>query len=105
MSVDRHYKVIISDRAKRMLASHIHFIAQVNRDVAKAKKKEIMDAMRSLNQMPQRFPFFNETYIIPNKYRKMFIQKWYIVLYQIKDDTVYVDYIIDCRKNYAWLMN
>ena len=92
MSVDRHYKVIISDRAKRMLASHIHFIAQVNRDVAKAKKKE-------------RFPFFNETYIIPNKYRKMFIQKWYIVLYQIKDDTVYVDYIIDCRKNYAWLMN
>lgn len=105
MSVDRHYKVIISDRAKRMLASHIHFMARVNSDVAKAKKKEIMDAMRSLNQMPQRFPFFNETYIIPNKYHKMFIQKWYIVLYQIKDDTVYVDYIIDCRKNYAWLMN
>lgn len=57
MSVDRHYKVIISDRAKRMLASHIHFIAQVNRDVAKAKKKEIMDVMRSLNQMLQRFLF------------------------------------------------
>lgn len=105
MSVDQYYKVVISDRVKRILASHIRFMAQMDSDVAKAKKKEIMDAMRSLNQMPQRFPFFNETYIIPNKYRKMFIQKWYIVLYQIKDDTVYVDYIIDCRKNYAWLMN
>lgn len=105
MDVGKHYKVIISDRARRMLASHIRFMAQANKDAAKAKKKEIMEVMRSLNQMPQCFPFFNESYITPNKYRKMFIQKWYIVLYQIKDDTVYVDYIIDCRKNYAWLMN
>ena len=95
MNVDQKYKVIISDRARRMLASHIRFMAQVNKEAAKAKKNEIMSAMRSLNQ----------PYITPNKYRKMFIQKWYIVLYQIKDDTVYVDYIIDCRKDYAWLMN
>lgn len=105
MNTDQQYKVIISDRARRMLASHIRFMAQVNKETAKAKKNEIMSAMRCLNQIPQRFPFFNESYITPNKYRKMFIQKWYIVLYQIKDDTVYVDYIIDCRKDYAWLMN
>lgn len=105
MNVDQQYKVIISDRARRMLASHIRFMAQVNKAAAKAKKNEIMNAMRSLKQMPQRFPFFNEPYITPNKYRKMFVQKWYIVLYQIKDDTVYIDYIIDCRKDYAWLMN
>lgn len=105
MNTDQQYKVIISDRTRRMLASHIRFMAQVNKETAKAKKNEIMSAMRSLNQIPQRFPFFNESYITPNKYRKMFIQKWYIVLYQIKDDTVYVDYIIDCRKDYAWLMN
>ena len=105
MNTDQQYKVIISDRARRMLASHIRFMAQVNKETAKAKKNEIMSAMQSLNQIPQRFPFFNESYITPNKYRKMFIQKWYIVLYQIKDDIVYVDYIIDCRKDYAWLMN
>lgn len=105
MNTDQQYKVIISDRARRMLASHIRFMAQVNKETAKAMKNEIMSAMRSLNQISQRFPFFNESYITPNKYRKMFIQKWYIVLYQIKDDTVYVDYIIDCRKDYAWLMN
>ena len=102
MNVDQHYKVIISDR-RRILASHIRFMTKVNKDVAKDMKK-IMDAMRSLNQMPQRFPFFNEPYITPNKYRKIFVKKWYIVLYQIKDDTVYVDYIIDCHQNYDWLM-
>ena len=104
MNVDQHYKVIISDRARRILASHIRFMTKVNKDVAKDMKK-IMDAMRSLNQMPQRFPFFNEPYITPNKYRKIFVKKWYIVLYQIKDDKVYVDYIIDCHQNYDWLMN
>ena len=104
MAESRRYKVIVSDRAKRMLGTHIRFMAQVNKDAAKAKKKEIMTAMRSLCQIPQRFPFFEELYITPNKYHKMFIEKWYLVIYQIQDDTVYVDYILDCRKDYSWLI-
>ena len=27
------------------------------------------------------------------------------VLYQIQDDTVYVEYIVDCRKDYNWLIH
>ena len=102
---DKRYKVIVSDRAKRMLGTHIRFMAQVNKEVAIATKKELMAAMRSLDHMPQRFPFFEEPYIPPNKYHKMFVEKWYLVLYQIKDDTVYVDDILDCRKDYSWLIS
>ena len=98
------YKVIISDRERRMLGNHIRFMAQVNKDAAKEKKKEIMKSLRSLSYVPQRFPFFEEMYIPPNKYHKMFVEKWYLVLYQIKDDTVYVDYILDCRKDYKWII-
>ena len=101
---DKKYKVIVSDRAKRMLGTHIRFMAQVNKDAAKTKKQELMEAMRSLERMPQRFPFFEETYIPTNKYHKMFVTKWYFVLYQIQDDTVYVDYILDCRKDYSWFI-
>lgn len=104
MAENRSYEVIVSDRAKRMLGSHIRFMAQVNKEAAVAKKKELMTALRSLSQMPQRFPFFEETYITPNKYHKMFVEKWYLVLYQIQDDTVYVEYILDCRKDYSWLV-
>ena len=68
------------------------------------KEKKIMAVMRSLRQMPQLFPYFEELYITPNKYHKMFIEKWYLVLYQIQDDTVYVEYILDCRKDYSWLI-
>lgn len=102
---DKKYKVIVSDRAKRMLGAHIRFMAQVNKDAASTKKKEIITAIRSLNYMPQRFPFFEEAYIPPNKYHKMFIEKWYLILYQIQDDTVYVEYIVECRKDYNWLIH
>ena len=104
MASERNYKVIVSDKAKRMLGTHIRFMAQVNKQAATAKKKEIMAAMRSLYQRSQRFPFFEELYITPNKYHKMFIEKWYLILYQIRDNTVYVEYILDCRKDYSWLI-
>lgn len=104
MADNKRYKVIVSDRAKRMLGTHIRFMAQANKQAAVAKKKEIMTAMRSLSQVPQRFSFFEGLYITPNKYHKLFIEKWYLVLYQIQDDTVYVEYILDCRKDYSWLV-
>lgn len=104
MAGSKKYRVIVSDKAKRMLGTHIRFMAEVNKEAAKTKKKELMTAMHSLSQMPQRFPFFEEMYITPNKYHKMFVEKWYLVLYQIQDDTVYVEYILDCRKDYSWIV-
>ena len=101
---DKKYRVIVSERAKRMLGTHIRFVAQDNKEAAIVQQKELMTAMRSLESMPQRFPFFEGTYIPPNKYHKMFVAKWYLVLYQIEDDTVYVDTILDCRKDYSWLI-
>lgn len=99
------YEVIISDEAKRMLGKHIRFVAQENKKVAIKKKDDIIKAIRSLEEyMPQRFPFMNEPYIPPNKYHKMFVSKYYLLIYQIKDSTVYVEYIIDCRQDYSWLL-
>ena len=91
------YKVIISEKAKNMLASNIAFIAKVSADAATKQKKAVIDGIRSLEQMPKRYPFFNEEYI------QMFIKKWYLILYQIQEDVVYVDYILDYRKDYQWL--
>lgn len=98
------YKVIISDRAKEMLGMHIRFLAQVNKPAAIKLKHRIVSEMRSLQEMPQRYPFFNEKYIPPNKYHKLYVENCYLILYQIKDDKVFVDWIVDCRQDYRWLM-
>lgn len=98
------YQVIISDRAKEMLGMHIRFLARVNHAAAVKLKQRLLREIRSLQDMPQRYPFFNEAYIPPNKYHKLYVEKWYLVLYQIKDDVVYVDWIVDCRQDYQWLI-
>ena len=98
------YKVIVSDRARRMLAGHIRFLAQKSPTAARKVKNDLLDAIRSLHQMPERFPFLDAEFIPPNKYHKMFVEKWYLILYQIKDQKVYVDYIMDCRQDYGWLV-
>ncbi|ADI01825.1 MAG TPA: type II toxin-antitoxin system RelE/ParE family toxin [Syntrophothermus lipocalidus] len=104
MENKRQYKVIVSDRARQLLACHVLFLAQKSPTAARKVKNNLMDAIRSLHQMPERFPFLEAEFIPPNKYHKMFVEKWYLVLYQIKDRTVYVDYIVDCRQDYRWLL-
>lgn len=98
------YKVIISERAREMLGMHIRFLGQINRSAAAKLKQRLVDHIRSLQDMPQRYPFFNETYLPANKYHKLYIENWYLVLYQIRDNTVYVDWIVDCRQDYQWLL-
>lgn len=104
MEKTRRYSVIVSDRAQQMLGIHIRFLAKVNPSTARKTASEIMKAIRSLTRMPHRFSFLNEQYIPPNKYHKVFVKNWYLILYQVKDQTVYVDYIIDTRQDYQHLI-
>ncbi len=99
-----NYTVIISDRAREMLGTHLRFLARINKDAAVNLKKRLMEEIRSLQTMPQRYPFFNEPYLPVNKYHKLYVENWYLVLYQIKDKTVFVDWIVDCRQDYQWLI-
>jgi plasmid stabilization system protein ParE len=98
------YKVMISDRAKDMLGMHIRFLAQINKPAAAKLKARLIEEIRSLQELPQRYPFFHGNYIPANKYHKLYVENCYLVLYQIKDDTVYVDWIVDCRQDYRWLL-
>lgn len=99
------YKVIVSSGAAKEIAIHVDFLARVNEKAAKKLKKELLENICSLNDMPQRNSFFRSDMVQNNKYRKMFSAKRYLILYQIIEDTVYVDFIIDCRQDYQWLLH
>lgn len=40
MADSKKYKVIVSDRTKRMLGTHIRFMAQVNKQTAAKKERD-----------------------------------------------------------------
>lgn len=82
-----------------MLGAHVRFLALVNKPAAQKLKTRLIEALRSLETMPKKYPFFNEEYITPNKYRKMYVENWFVVLYPIRDEAVYVDWILDGRQD------
>ena len=98
------YTVIVSNRARQMLGQHLRFLAQVNRAAAVELKKRFMQELCPLENFPQRYPFFDAEFIPPNRYHKLYIANCFIVLHQIKDDVVYVEWIVDCRQDYRWLL-
>ena len=87
-----------------MLERHIRFLAQVSREAARRTKNEIMSEIRALEQMPLRWSFLDEPYIPACKYHKLPVADRYLVLYQVRDSQAEVDYILDCREDYSWLI-
>ena len=51
----QQYKIIVSNRAKEEMGSHIAFLANINMNAAKKLKEELIKSIRSLTTMPIRF--------------------------------------------------
>ena len=100
---NRKYNVIVSDMAASMLVNHIRFLANISRKAAEKLHKDIVAEIRVLEFMPESYPWLNCDEIPAYKYRKKLVSKRYFLIYQIKDNTVYVDYVLDCRQDYKWL--
>ncbi len=104
VSQDKRYQVIISERAGEMLIQHVRFLAQVSTLAAEEFRIELIEAAQSLQEFPERGSWLGNPLLPPNKYRKLLVSKRYLLIYQVKGDSVYIDYILDCRQDYGWLV-
>lgn len=104
MEQQSKYRIIVSERAAQMLVSHAAFLAQVSPEAAERLTAEFEKAAKSLEFMPQRCPWLSGDYIPKNAYHFIMFEKRYMIIFQIKDDVVYADYVVDCRQDYGWLI-
>ena len=98
------YKVVVSKTATSVLVSHASFLAKVSVEAAERLTSEFEKSANSLSQMPQRNPWLIADYIPKHQYRCLPFEKRYLIIYQIIDETVYIDYVLDCRQDYKWLL-
>jgi plasmid stabilization system protein ParE len=103
-SDNKMYQVIFSDSAAEMLMQQVRFMAQVSESDAENLREEIIDGAKSLQNLPERNMWLSEPALPINKYRKMLISKRYLLIYKIKGETVYIEYVVDCRQDYQWLL-
>ncbi|HBV86084.1 MAG TPA: plasmid stabilization protein [Desulfosporosinus sp.] len=101
-SENKRHTVVISDEATLMLLSHVRFLAQVSESAAMRLIEAFQE--KALEEFPERNPWLTDPLISSGKYRKLLLEKRYLLVYQIKESTVYVDAVVDTRQNYGWLM-
>jgi plasmid stabilization system protein ParE len=101
---DKIYRVEISEEASEMLVYHARFLANVSENAAKRLISQFESQSKSLHKNPERFPWLSQPMLPEHKYRKLLFEKRYLLIYQIKGNTVHIDAMVDCRQDYGWLL-
>ena len=105
MEQQNRYRVIVSGKATQLLVSHAAFLAQASLKAAEQLTVEFEKTAKSLEFMPQRCPWLTAEYFPKNAYRYILFEKRYMIIFQITDDVVYADYVVDCRQEYSWMIS
>ena len=84
-----------------MLISQAAYLAQTNLEAAERLVVSFETAANSLSTMPQRCPWLTGGHIPQNKYRFLIFEKYYMLIFQISNNIVYADYVVDGRQNFA----
>lgn len=98
------FSVVISEKSKKMLVSHTAFLAKVSPSAAEKLVSDFQQTALSLQHLPNRCPWLSGANSPMYRYRYILFDKRYMLIYQIIGKTVYIDYCIDCRQDYSWLI-
>ena len=91
--------IIISEDAMNMLDSHAEFLAHVNKSAARRLVDSILRDIESLSELPERCPVYDNQFVQRGRYRQLLSCKRYLIIFEVAVNTVYVDFILDCRKD------
>ena len=103
-SMNKIYDVKITETAWGQMIEYARFIANVSMEAANRLVDEFVESAGTLAQMPERCPWLEHDAIPFQKYRKTFFGKYHLALFQIHGDVVYITAVVDCRKDYGWLL-
>ena len=103
--LENKFQVIVSKRAAQQLVEHAVFMARLEERLARQLAADFWKAADSLQSFPYRNPILRSSVFVTEKYRKMVFSKWYLLIYQIKGERVFVEYVIDGRQDYQWLFS
>ena len=101
---DKAYNVKITDTAWEQMIEHARFLASVSEDAANRLIDEFVEKSSTLAHIPERCPWLTHDMIPFQKYRKLFIGRYHLALFEIRESTVYITAVVDCRQDYSWLL-
>ena len=103
----RKYNVELSRRVEMMLLQHTEFLAQVSPTAARRLINSSKEIKVRLADNPYQFPFADGLDVPgmpPETYRKCLFGGRYKALFLVEGNNVFIDAVIDCRKENANLL-
>lgn len=101
---NKQYTVKITETAWDMLIMHARFLTNVSVSAANRLIDSFVETTDNLSTMPERNPWLENEVISFQKYRKLLFGKYYMALYEIQGNVVYITAVVDCRQDYGWLL-
>lgn len=93
-----NYKVIVSKHVAEHLLEHVSFISNVSLIAARDFISEYEVILKRLENNPYEFQV-DTSFDNTDEYRRAIFAKWYKCLFVIKESTVYIDSVVDCRED------
>jgi mRNA-degrading endonuclease RelE of RelBE toxin-antitoxin system len=90
------YNIRVAPAANERMTMHFEFLARVSENAAYKLLDELIKEIKLLETNPQINPYLDRPYIEPGKYRYKLSYGRYRIVYQIVNDTVFLDDIQDC---------
>ena len=98
------FKIIFTSKAQSDLAECISFVLKVSKEAAYALANDIYSSVQTLEMFPERNAIFEMPKSFPFTVRKLVINKRYLALYTIENDTVIIYRFIDSRRKFDYLI-
>lgn len=95
----RKYKVNTAPYLGDMILEHVRFISRVSVPAAKRFRSEFAELMHRIAENPYQFPGLDDPDLPPDTYRKALFAKWYKAIFYVDGDCVYIDAIVDGRRD------
>ena len=93
----RKYRMVMSPLAWNALKRYQWSLEQFDRNFARRMRQEFSDTLREIQENPFLFSSDESIGMADKQYRRALFAKWYKIVYQVKDNTIYVNLVVDCR--------
>ena len=91
--------IFFSDLVLEQLESIYNYLRIKSDDAAVIIHNHILDEIERLRDFPEIAPIEPELIGFAHTYRSLIVKKTYKIIYYIKDDTVFISALFDCRQN------
>lgn len=100
----KKYSILWRPEAIQDVSEHLTFISNVSKDAAVHLYESLVKEANSLMNFPERNPIFEMPKGFPFKVRKKVVDKRYLLIYIVDNDTVEIYRVLDARKQFEYLI-